>query len=91
MRKKCASSSEDIPRDNSLINWEGSSGAMEAALALKLLIQINDLFKGVDIKEMVSDDDSTMRAHLKTKQTVANYLNQSNVRFFWRIQATISK
>ena len=49
-----------------LVNWSGSSGAMEAALAFDFVIKIDEMFKGlVYIKEIITDDDSTMRAHLK--------------------------
>ena len=41
----------------------GSSEAMEASDALELLLQLWAL--GVEIEFIVSDDDSTMRAHLK--------------------------
>ena len=49
-----------------LINWNNSGGAMEAGLALNLVIKIHDRFKGlVYIKELSTDDDGTMRSHLK--------------------------
>ena len=39
---------------------------MKAGLALDLVIEIHKLFKGlVYIKEIITDDDSTMRVHLK--------------------------
>ena len=48
-----------------LVSWEGSSGAMEAGLALNMALKINKMFDGlVYIKEIVTDNDSTMRSHL---------------------------
>ena len=48
------------------INWEGGSGAMESALALILVIAIYEEFNGlVFIENIVTDDDSTMRSHIK--------------------------
>ena len=41
----------------------GSSKVMEASTTLELLLQLYAL--GVEIEFIVSDDDSTMRAHLK--------------------------
>ena len=39
---------------------------MEAGLAFDLVIKIHEMFDGlVYIKEIVTDDDSTMRSHLK--------------------------
>ena len=46
------------------INFEGSSGAMEAAVALELCIQLHDGDYEVFVEKIVSNDDSTMRAHL---------------------------
>ena len=47
------------------INSEGSSGAMESDVALRLTIGIHQKWGGrVFIKNIVSDDDSTMRAYL---------------------------
>ena len=49
-----------------LCNWEGSSGAMESGLALQLVIAVFEEFDGlVYIKHIVTDDDSTMRSHIK--------------------------
>ena len=50
---------DDCPRNY----LTGSSKAMEASAALELLLQLWAL--GVEIEFIVSDDDSTMRAHLK--------------------------
>ena len=72
MKKKCST----CIRQNSLslpfrshrcaVNWEGSSGAMEAGLALKLVLEIEKTYgELVYIKEIVTDDDSTMRAQPK--------------------------
>ena len=48
------------------INHSGSSGSMEATVALDLTTEIYTNSKGkVHIKELVSDDDSTMRSLLK--------------------------
>ena len=48
------------------INWIGSSGAMESGLALDLISDIHlKSVENIYVKEMVSDDDSTMRSHLK--------------------------
>ena len=49
---------EDCPRNYRT----GSSKAMEASAALDLVKQFHAL--GIDIESVVSDDDSTMRAHL---------------------------
>ena len=39
---------------------------MEAGLSLKLVLQIEETYGGlVYIKEIVTEDDSTMRDHLK--------------------------
>ena len=47
------------------INWEGSSGGMEAAVALELCIQLHDdSGYNIFVDTIVSDDDSTMRAHI---------------------------
>ena len=43
-------------------NWNGSAKAMEAAAILKMVIEGPDL--GYVVDAIVSDDDSTMRAHL---------------------------
>ena len=50
------------------INHEGSSGSMEAKLALELTTNMfNDKKGKVFLNEIVSDDDSTMRALLQHK------------------------
>ena len=42
---------------------------MEAALALELVLRLETMFGGVVyIREIVTDDDSTMRSHLKQKK-----------------------
>ena len=39
---------------------------MEAGLAFDLVIKIHEMFKGlVYVKEIITDNDSTMRSHLK--------------------------
>lgn len=46
------------------VNWTGSSGAMQSALALDLISDMhNTLNKRVHIKAIVSDDFFTMRSH----------------------------
>ena len=64
------------------INHEGSSGSMEAKLALELTTKLFDESKGrVYLNQIVSDDDSTMRALLKhhdnnTKGKLPPYIPQ---------------
>ena len=49
------------------INWTGSSGAIESALALDLVSNISNNSDHICyVKDMVSDDDSTMRKHCQT-------------------------
>ena len=51
------------------VNHEGSSGAMEAELALDLVTEMHTVSQGrVFIHTIVSDDDSTMRSLLKHKK-----------------------
>ena len=57
---------EDCPRNY----LTGSSKAMEAGTALDLVIELHGLGVGVDF--IVSDDDSTMRAHLHHLGTIKN-------------------
>ena len=48
------------------INYEGSSGGMEAQVALELCITLHDdSGYNIYVEYIVSDDDSTMRAHLQ--------------------------
>ena len=55
---------DGVDHDDCPCNYlTGSSKAMEASAALELLLQLYAL--GVEIEFIVSDDDSTMRAHLK--------------------------
>ena len=70
-KKKCATCNTinrtglHTPHDCN-INSEGSSGAMESEVALRLAIGIYRKWGGmVYIKFIVSDDDSTMRAYLQ--------------------------
>ena len=72
LKKKCSTCNRQnrlsIPsgEHKCLVNWSGSSGTMEAALAFDLVINIYKMFKGlVYIKEIITDDDSTKRTHLK--------------------------
>ena len=67
--KKCAKCSTAKRRGTTpvphfcTINHEGSSGSMEANLALSLTIELFDKSNAsVCLNEIVSDDDSTMRA-----------------------------
>ena len=55
----------DAEEHDCQINFDGSSGAMEAAVALELCIQLHDGEYDVYVEKIVSDDDSTMRAHLR--------------------------
>ena len=48
----------------------GSSKAMKASAALDMVVELHDL--GIGIEYIVSDDDSTMHAHLKHINTVKN-------------------
>ena len=49
-----------------MVNWDGSSGAMEAAVAMYLIVVVHDKMNGrVYCATLVSDDDSTMRSHLQ--------------------------
>ena len=50
---------DDFPRNY----LTGSSKAIEARAALDMVIELHDL--GIIVEYIVSDDDSTMRAHLK--------------------------
>ena len=50
---------DDCPRNYRT----GSSKAMEASAALVLMLQLDSL--GIAVEYVVSNDDSTMRAHLR--------------------------
>ena len=66
--KKCqAINKNGIPNPHDcMINWEGGSGAMEAAVALDLCQDICDSSNGrVFIETIVSDNNSTMRSHIQ--------------------------
>jgi hypothetical protein len=64
---------EDCPR-----NYQtGSSKAMEATAALDLVLELHKL--GIGVEFIVSDDDSTMRAHLQHIGTHAGGLLHLNV------------
>ena len=54
---------EDCPRNY----LTGSSKAMEVSAALEIILELDK--KGVSVESIVSDDDSTMRAHLKHEDT----------------------
>ena len=67
--KKCEAQNKTgtspVPHD-CMINWEGGSGAIEAATALDLTMAVHDSMEGrVFIETIVSDDDSTMWSHLQ--------------------------
>ena len=50
------------------MNHTGSSGAMEASLALDLITELFDKWKGrIYVQKLVSEDDSTMRSLLQHK------------------------
>ena len=54
------------------VNWKESSGAMEASMVLDLTTQIFNKYSGrVYIKNLVSDDDSTLRSLLQHHTTHA--------------------
>ena len=57
------------------INWAGSSGGMEAAVALNLCIELHDdSGYNIFVQTIVSDDDSTMRAHIQHTAGGGSYL-----------------
>ena len=83
MKKKCSTcttlNSLSLPYNSPTcsVNWEGSSGAIEASLSLKLVLNIEKIFRGlVYVKEITTDNDSTMQAHLNMWETEINYLIQ---------------
>ena len=48
-----------------MVNWDGGSGAMEAAVAMDLIVSVYEKMEGrVHCELLVSDDDNTMRLHL---------------------------
>ena len=49
-----------------MVNWDGGSGAMEAAVAMDLIVAVHDKMDSrVYCETLVLDDDSTMRSHLQ--------------------------
>ena len=76
--KKCtkcdiaiAMGEEAMEHENCPRNYRtGSSKAMEASAAFDMVLQLHDL--GIGIEYIISDDDSTMRAHLKHIGTEKN-------------------
>ena len=51
---------------NCTINWNGASGAMEAGVALEMVTNMyNDSDNRLYIEFLVSDNDSSMRSHLR--------------------------
>ena len=74
MRKKCkicevmTQKYDDIHPHECLINYEGSSGAMESKLAVRMIHDTwNKSGKKVTIGTIVADDDSTLKANTKNK------------------------
>ena len=75
-KKKCSICNKVNKADNvpvkahkCAINWTGASGAMESSLALDLISNISlNSSNRIYVKDMVSDDDSTMRKHCQTKE-----------------------
>jgi len=67
--KKCqAQNSNGTPAatHDCMVNWDGDSGAMEAAVAMDLIVAVHDKMDSrVYCETLVSDDDSTMRSHLQ--------------------------
>ena len=67
--KKCqAENSNGTPAatHECMVNWDGGSGAMEAAVAMDLIVAVYEKTDGrVHCEVLVSDDDSTMRSHLQ--------------------------
>ena len=69
--KKCticdiaiAMGEEPMEHEDCVRNYRtGSSKAMEATAALELILMLHG--KGISVEHIVSDDDSTMRAHLR--------------------------
>ena len=54
------------PEHNCVINWVGASGAMEDGATLETVINLwNDSDDCLFIEYLVSDDNSSMRSHLK--------------------------
>ena len=53
------------------MNYVGSSKEMEATAALEMVIHIYDEHKGrIYVKEIISDDDSTMRAKVSNEKVI---------------------
>ena len=75
-KKKCSICNKVNKADNvpvkahkCAINWTGASGAMESSLALDLISNISlNSSNRIYVKDMVYDDDSTMRKHCQTKE-----------------------
>ena len=75
MTKKCSKClrfnrlGDRVPKPHVFtVKWEGSSGAIKSALALKLIQYVNKLHNGLlNVTEIVTDDDSTMHDHCKHK------------------------
>ena len=74
LKKKCSTCGVadrrgvEIPSHTCNVNHVDSSGSMEASLALNLTIDMyNKTKQKIYVREIVTDDDSTMRAHIKNK------------------------
>ena len=60
--KKFISRNLPVPPHECNINHDGSAGSMESMLCLQLLTHLHDSTKGaVYVKNLVTDDDSTLR------------------------------
>ena len=75
MKKNCSvcnclnSTSAVFKQHSCSVNWDAGSGVMEAGLAVQLVLKINKMFKGlVCVREIVTDNDSKMRSHLRNKR-----------------------
>jgi len=55
----------DVEEHECQINFDGSSGAMKAEVALELCIQLHDGDYEAFLEFIVSNDDSTTRAHFR--------------------------
>ena len=48
-----------------MVNWTGSSGAMEVGASLEMITKLSkDLDRRIQVEHLVSDDDSFIRSHL---------------------------
>ena len=57
--------STDLPEHDCVVNWIGSSGAMDIVATLDLVIKLCRYWEGrIYITALASDDDSTIRSYL---------------------------